>query len=189
MRKTPHTRLKKSAFELHYGRKPNTEISNLLKLDTVEKLTKDSVLSKPDTLQVYSFNGAGGVSDQLPMKPKKTTKGVSSYPFLFLEKKHQRSEFESAYSDKPQLPISGTKHTVTTPNGKILHRKNISNPITDFNQEHSNGGNGPRGSDGRFTKSPSKQRRAAILDSESEPEQPPIQWRRKAPERQNTRTA
>ena len=30
MRKTPHTRLKKSAFELHYGREPNTEISNIL---------------------------------------------------------------------------------------------------------------------------------------------------------------
>ena len=52
MRKTPQTRLKKSAFELHYGRKPNTEVNNLLKLDTVEKLTKDSLLAKPDTLRV-----------------------------------------------------------------------------------------------------------------------------------------
>ena len=116
MRKTPHTRLKKSAFELHYGRKPNTEISNLLNLDEIEKLTKRSVLAKPDTLQVYSFSGAGGVSNQLPMKPKKNTKGVSNYPYSFLEKKHQRNKFESAYSDKPQLAISGTKHTVTTPN-------------------------------------------------------------------------
>ena len=30
MRKTHHTRLNKSAFELHYGREPNTEISSLL---------------------------------------------------------------------------------------------------------------------------------------------------------------
>ena len=28
MRKTPHIRLKKSVFELHYGRKPNMEMSN-----------------------------------------------------------------------------------------------------------------------------------------------------------------
>ena len=35
MRKT----LNKSAFELHYGRKPNTEISNLLNLDTLKKIT------------------------------------------------------------------------------------------------------------------------------------------------------
>ena len=86
MRKAPHSRLKKSAFELHYGQKPNTEISNLLKLDSLKKLTDHSVLAKPDTLQVYSFNGAGGVSDQLPMKPEKNTKGVCNYPFLFLEK-------------------------------------------------------------------------------------------------------
>ena len=33
---------KKAAFELHYGRKPNTEISNLLNLDETEKLTKHS---------------------------------------------------------------------------------------------------------------------------------------------------
>ena len=74
MRKTPHSRLKKTAFELHYGRKPNTEISNLLKLDNLKELTNHSVSAKPDTLQVYSFNGAGGVSDQLPMKPKKKRK-------------------------------------------------------------------------------------------------------------------
>ena len=78
MRKTPHTRLKKSAFELHYGRKPNTEISNLLNLDEIEKLTKRSVSAKPDTLQVYSFSGAGGVSDQLPMKTKKSSKDSGS---------------------------------------------------------------------------------------------------------------
>ena len=169
MRKTPHTRLRKSAFELHYGRKPNTEISNLINLDTLEKLTKNFVSAKPDTLQVYSFNGAGGVSDQLPMKPKKSNKGVSKHPFLILEKKHQRSKFESAYTDKPKIAISGTNHTVKTPNGRIFHRKNISKPI-NFKQEYSNRGTGPKGPDGRFTKSPLKQKRAVIIDSESESE-------------------
>ena len=37
MLETPHTRLKKSAFELHYGRSPNTEVSNLLNLDNLIK--------------------------------------------------------------------------------------------------------------------------------------------------------
>ena len=125
MRKTPHTRLKKSAFELHYGKKPNTEISNLQNLDEIENLTKRSVSAKPDTLQVYSFSGAGGVSDQLPMKSKKGAKGVSYYPFSFLEKKRQRNKFESAYSDKPQLAISGTSHTVTTPNRRVIKRRTM----------------------------------------------------------------
>ena len=66
---------------------PNTEIGNLLNLDKIESLTKRSISAKPDTLQVYSFIGAGGVSDQLPMKLMKSTKGVSNYLFLFLEKK------------------------------------------------------------------------------------------------------
>ena len=173
MRKTPHTRLLKSAFELHYGRKPNTEISIILNLDKIEKLTKRSVSAKPDTLQVYSFSGAGGASDQLPMKPKKNSKGVSC-PFFFLEKKHQRNKLESAYSDKPQLAISSTNHTVTTPNGGVIHRKMISKPVIDFNQENTNRGIGPRGPDGRFVKSPSKHQRAMVIDSDTDSETPPM---------------
>ena len=61
MRKIPHTRLKKSAFEIHYGRSPNTEVSNLPNLDKLKKLIENSISAKPDTLQVYSFSGAGGV--------------------------------------------------------------------------------------------------------------------------------
>ena len=108
MRKTPHTRLNKSAFELHYGREPNTEISNLLNTDTLKKLTKTCISAKPDTLQVYSFNGAGGVSDQLPMKQKKGAKGVSKYPFLFHEKK-TKPKFGSAYSEKNSASYIGYK--------------------------------------------------------------------------------
>ena len=174
MRKTLHTRLKKSAFELHYGRSLNTEVSNLLNLDSLKKLTENFISAKPDTLQVYSFSGAGGVSDQLPMKPKKNDKGVSNYPCLFLEKKHQKSKFESAYMDKPNIAVSGTKHTVTTPNGRIIHKKCISEPLNNLNQVcNNNRVTGPRGSDGRFTKSPSKARRTYILESDNESEPTP----------------
>ena len=82
MRKTPRTKLKKIRLWTTLRQKTEHDISNLLKIDMVEKLTKDSVLAKPGTLQVYSFNGAGDVSDQLPMKPKKNAKAVSSYPFI-----------------------------------------------------------------------------------------------------------
>ena len=172
MRKTSHSRVKQSAFEEHYGRKPNTEISNFLKLGYLEKLTKLSVSAKPDTLQVYSFSGAGGVSDQLPMKPKIHAKGVGSYPFFIFRKKHQGSKFESANSDKPQLAESGTKHTVTTPNGRTLHKKLISKPISDFTQEQNNRGIGPRGPDGCFIRSPSKQKRTMVIESDSESQTP-----------------
>ena len=110
--------------------------------------------------------------DQLPMKPKKNAKGVRNYPFLFLEKKRQRNKFESACSDKPQLAISSTNHTVTTPNGRIIHREMISKPIVDFNQELNNRGIGPRGPHGRFIRSPSKQKRALVIESEDDSEAP-----------------
>ena len=73
---------------MHYG-EANTEISHMLNLDKLKEMTKTSSLAKPDTLQVYSFNGAGGASGQLPMKQKKGTKGVSNYPFVFLRKNQQ----------------------------------------------------------------------------------------------------
>ena len=68
---------------MDYGREPNTETSNMLNIDKLKEMAKNSILAKPDTLQVYSFNGAGGASDQLTMKQKQGTKGVSNYPFVF----------------------------------------------------------------------------------------------------------
>ena len=112
------------------------------------------------------------MSDQLSMKQKKNAKGVSSYPLLFHEKKHQHSNFESAYSDKPQLAISGTKHTVTTLNGRTLHREMISKPNSDFTQEQNNRGIGPRGPCGRFIRSLSKQKQAMVIESDNESETP-----------------
>ena len=98
LRKTPHTQSKKSAFELHYGHQPNTEISNMLNIDALKTITtKNRISAKPDTLDVYSFSGAGGASDQLPMKQKIGAKGVSNYPFFFLKKKINKPKFDSAY--------------------------------------------------------------------------------------------
>ena len=158
MRTTPHTRLKKSAFELLFSREPNTELSNMLKLNEIKKLTNNhSVSAKSETLQVYTFSGEGGSSDHLPMKQKrKSTKTVSKYPFQFFERKDTKSKFESPFSDQLQTAIKGTDHTVTTADNKILHRKLISKPITPFEQEPSNRGTGPRGPDGRFARKEDK---------------------------------
>ena len=94
MRKTPHTRLGKTAFELQYGREPNNEIGNLLKIDTLKTITNNCFSAKPDTLQVYSFYGAGGASDQLPLKQKKGSKGVSNYQLQFLGHQRSKSSFQ-----------------------------------------------------------------------------------------------
>ena len=159
--------IKQIRIRTNYGREPNTEISNVLKIDALKNLTGTCISAKPDTLQVYSFNGAGGGSDQLPMKQKKGAKGVSSYPFLFHEKKIIKPKFDSAYPDKIQVAVSGTNHTVTTADNRILHRKHKSKSISEITQDSNNRGTGPRGPDGLFTKSP---RTFTIYDWDSESE-------------------
>ena len=157
MRTTPHTRLRKSAFELHFGREPNTEWSNMLKLDKTKWITSNFISARPDTLQVYTFTGEGGSSDHLPMEQKrKGAKTVSKYPFQFFERKNQKGNFESPYSENLQTAVTGTKHTLTTSDNKIIHRKLISKPIITFEQEPTNRGTGPRGPDGRFARKQDK---------------------------------
>ena len=48
----------------------------------------------------------------------------------------------------------------------------ISKPISDFIQEQNNRGIGPRGPDGRFIRSPSKEKRTMVIESDSESETP-----------------
>ena len=116
------------------------------------------------------------MSDQLPMKPKKNAKGFSSNPFLFSEKKYINVINLKVHTPinhiKLQLATSGTKHTVTTPNGRILHRKIISTPVSDFAQEQNNRCIGPRGQNGRFIRSPSKQKQTTVIESDSELDTP-----------------
>ena len=116
MRTTLLTRLKKSAFELHFGREPNTELSNMLKLNEFKKLTNNySFSAQPETLQVHTFGREGGSSDHLPMKQKrKSTKKVSKYPFQFFERQNTKTKIESPFSDQLQTAVKGTNHIVTT---------------------------------------------------------------------------
>ena len=144
MRKTPHTRLMKSIFEMHYGREPNTEFSSMLNIDKFKEIITNSISAKPHTLQVNSFNGAGGVFDQLLMKQKKGSKRASNYPFTFFEEKLLKPKFHSAYSDKQQIAISGTKHTTTTSENRNLLRNYKSKPISEFLQDLNNRGTGHR---------------------------------------------
>ena len=95
---------------------------------------KNSISAKPDNLQVYSFNAAGGLSDQLPMKQKKGTKGVSNYPLTFFEKILVKPKFDSGHSDELQITMSVTKHTFTTSKNRVSHKKHISTPISEFVQ-------------------------------------------------------
>ena len=89
----------------------------------------------------------------MKVKRKSTAKDPVSneFPFTFLERKHQKGKFESGYEHRLQTAIHGTKHTVTTSSGRTIHRKLISKPIIDL-QENSQRGKGPRNSNGTFAR-------------------------------------
>ena len=72
---------------------------------------------------------------------------------------------DSAYSDKIQVAISGTKHAVTIADNRTLYRKHTSKPISELRQAPKNRGTGFRRPDGRFVKSP---KMINIQDSDSD---------------------
>ena len=134
--------MKKTPFEQHFGRKPRTKLSNLTNAISVD--SKD--------LSVYiTRNSTGEITDYLVMSKKKNNdpkyrRGMTftqnkkpsntvsngknhNYPFTFYEKAQTKSSLGSKFENKPQIAISGTKHTITTDKNKTIHRKLISNPI------------------------------------------------------------
>ena len=100
MRNTPHTMLRKFAFELHFGREPNTEWCNMLKLDKTKSITNDFISARPDTLQVYSLS-----SDHLPMKQrekeqKRLQVEKGNIRFNSSNEKKNKKESSKAHSQK-----------------------------------------------------------------------------------------
>ena len=144
MRFTIHTGLILRPFELHHGRKPRTELTNLVK-DGKSFLSDRTELSvsaeiKPKIPIYVSRDEEGVVTNYLVMaktkaeekavdeQPKKKT-SASEYPFKFVEKNYNRKSLEGTFQKKIQTAVNGTEHTVTTESGKTIHRKHISGPI------------------------------------------------------------
>ena len=145
MRFSIHTGFKITPFELHLGRMPPTELTNIIK-DGKTFLSKWSELTvsannRPKIPIYVTRNGEGEVSNHLIMARTKTEEkamtekspkkknSVGKYPFQFFEKKHNKKSLEGRFQRKLQTAVSGTEHTVTTDTGKVIHRKFISEPI------------------------------------------------------------
>ena len=144
MRFTIHTGLKLTPFELHHGRKPRTELTNLVK-DGKSFLSDWTELSvsaerKPKIPIYVSRDEEGDATNYLVMaktkaeekavdKQPKKKHSVSEYPFKFVETNYNRKSLEGKFQTKIQTAVSGTEHTVTTESGRIIHRKHNSGPI------------------------------------------------------------
>ena len=132
MRFTIHTGLKVSPLELHHGRKPKTELTNIIKdkksylLDWTTLNVSEPWKQKP----IYvARNKKGEVTDHIIMARKRKTpccasrkspkrrpvKPVSEnfqYPCTFSEKRNQKKSLEGKYKEQPRIAIDGTEHTV-----------------------------------------------------------------------------
>ena len=85
-------------------------------------------MSKKKTNDPKYRRGRTFTQKQKPLDTLSNGKNTN-YPFTFFEKTYTKSSLGNKFSNKPQIAISGTKHTVTTDKNKSLHRKLISNPI------------------------------------------------------------
>ena len=145
MRFTIHTGLKRTPFELHHGRKPRTELTNIIK-DGKTFLSDWSEISisapiKPKIPNYVGRDDDGEITNNIimaktkaeekqanegPKSPKK--KSSVRYPFQFVEKNHNKKTLEGRFQKKIQTAIDGTENTVKTDTGKVIHRKFISGP-------------------------------------------------------------
>ena len=144
-----HTGLKVSPFELHPGRKPRTELTNIMKGS--KSYPSDwktmNVAVPPKEIPIYvARNKKGEVADYIIMArkrkipccsshnspkgtPMRTVSGNFQYPYTFSQKSNQKKSLEGKSNEQPKIAIDGTEQTVRTTDNKILHRKLISRPL------------------------------------------------------------
>ena len=153
MRFTIHTGLKRTPFELHHGRKPRTELTNIVKNGkTYLSDWSEMSISAPNKPKIPIYVGRdadGEITNHIimaktkaeekqanegPKSPKK--KKSVSYPFKFVEKNHNKKLLEGRFQKNIQIAIDGTKNTVKTDTGKIIHRKFISGPLFQTEKKH-----------------------------------------------------
>ena len=153
MRFTIHTGLKLTPFELHHGRKPRTELTNIVKdgksyLSNWSELTV-SAPNKPKIPIYVGRDADGDITNHIVMARTKTEeehlaerpkppkkKNSVRHPFYFVEKNHNKKSLEGKFQKKIQTAISGTESTIKTDSGKIINRKFISEPL--FQTERKN---------------------------------------------------
>ena len=146
MRFPIHTGLKRTPFELHHGRKPRTELTNVVK-DGKTYFSDWSEISisapnKPKIPFYVGWDADGEITNHIVMARTKTEerqlnedqkspkkKNSVRYPFYFVEKIHNKKSLEGRFQTKINTAIDGTENTVKTDTGRTIHRKFISGPL------------------------------------------------------------
>ena len=139
IRQTPHSKLNMTPFQMHYGRKPRTAITNLIGrseclLSNWKKTLTNYVSAQPTELQMFTINDSEGeMADYLILNDsKKRNRSVSKEfkQYQFFEKENKPNAMKCRFkTNKILTAVNETKHTITTSDGKIIHKKLASIPI------------------------------------------------------------
>ena len=139
IRQTQHSTLKMTPFQLHYGRKPRTPLTNLIGqpnclLTNWKKTLTNYILAQPAELQVFTIHDSDGeLADYLILnESRKRGRSVSDNfkSYQFFEKENKPNALKCRFkTDKILTAARETKHTITTTDGKTIHKKLASNPL------------------------------------------------------------
>ena len=125
-------------FQMHFGRKPRTAITNLIGrpeclLSNWKKTLTNYVLAQPTELQMFTINSEGEMADYMVLNDsKKRAKSVSREfkQYQFFEKENKPNAMKRRFkTNKILTAVNEFKHTVTTSEGKIILKKLASKPI------------------------------------------------------------
>ena len=146
MRFTIHTGLKIKPFELPHGRKPETELTNVVK-DGKTYLSNwsEKTVSDPDRPKIPIYVGRDAkdeiinhiVMAKTKNEEKQMGENIKSpkkknsvrYPFSFVEKNYNKKSLKGRFQNKIQTAIGGTESTVKMDTVKLINRYVISGPL------------------------------------------------------------
>ena len=139
IRQTQHNTLKMTLFQLHHGRKPRTPITNLIGqpaclLTNWKKTLTNYILAQPAELQVFTIHDSDGelagylVLNESRKRGRSVSHNFKNYQFF--EKETKPNAMKCRFkTDKTLTAAKETKHTITTIDGKTIHKKLASNPL------------------------------------------------------------
>ena len=139
IRQTPDSRLKMTPFQMHLGRRPRTALSNLIGkpeclLSNWKKTLTNSISAQPTELQVVTINDSDGeMADYLVLnETRKRGRSVSRdfKNYQFYEKENKPNSMKCGFkTNKILTAVAKTDHTVTTSEGRVIHKNLASRPL------------------------------------------------------------
>ena len=132
-RQTPHNRLNMTPFQRHLVRKPRTALTNLsgkpeCLLSNWKRTLTNYISAQPTELQVVTINDSDGeMAEYLILnETRKRGRSVSRdfEKYQFYEKENKPDSMKCSFKTIKNLTaVKETDHTVTSSEGRVLHKK------------------------------------------------------------------